>query len=148
MTKQHFLKLLEFNNWANGQIFQAVQQLTPEQLTAPIPISHGNAYDLVRHMLDTEWSWRLFASGGAGQKYLWEVEDVPDLATLIAFWPGEYTRQIEFVQSKSEADLDRSVDYGTAQGGSPHYMTIWQILTHMVIHATQHRTELNAYLET
>jgi uncharacterized damage-inducible protein DinB len=51
------------------------------------------------------------------------------------------------VRSLSEADLAREVDYGTVQGGPPHFMQLWQILIHVVNHGTHHRSELSRMLE-
>jgi uncharacterized damage-inducible protein DinB len=79
VAKDLLLTFLEYSHRANEHVLAKVKRLTPAQLHAPAQVSHGNAFDLVRHMLDSEWSWRLFASGGAGQKYLWEVEAVPDI---------------------------------------------------------------------
>jgi uncharacterized damage-inducible protein DinB len=121
--------------------------LTLAQLQAAAKISHETAFDLVRHMLDTEWSWRLFASGSAGQQYLWKVEDISNLPALQRFWSAERDRMLDYVHSLSEADLERAVEYGTAQGGKPQHAKVWQILLHVVNHSTHHRTELSRYLE-
>jgi uncharacterized damage-inducible protein DinB len=147
MDSQHFVTLFEFNQWANQQILEGVQKLSPEQLTMTSMISHETAYNLVRHLMDAEWSWRLFASGQSGIKYLWETEDLPDLQALLDFWPSEEVRQLEFVKGLSEADLERVIDAGTAQGASPHFIKVWQILMHVFAHATQHRTELSRFLD-
>jgi uncharacterized damage-inducible protein DinB len=147
LAKDILLPFLEYNHRANGHVLEKVKQLSVEQLHGATQMSHGNAFDLVRHMLDTEWSWRLFASGGAGQKYLWEVEDVPDIPAMERFWQAEHERLLEFARSLSDADLAREVDYGTAQGGPPHFMQLWQILIHVVNHGTHHRSELSRMLE-
>jgi len=147
LAKDILLQFLEYNPRADGHILAQVKQLSVEQLHGAAQMSHGNAFDLVRHMLDSEWSWRLFASGGAGQKYLWEVEDVPDMPAIERFWQAEHERLLEFVGSLSDADLNRDVDYGTAQGGQPHFMQLWQILIHVVNHGTHHRSELSRMLE-
>ena len=147
VAKDILLTFLEYNHRANRSLLAQVKRLTPEQLRTVAPISHGSAFDLVRHMLDSEWSWRLFASGGAGQKYLWEVEDVPDIAAVERFWPAEHQRLLEYVRSLSDAGLQRDVDYGTSQGGQPHFMQVWQILIHVVNHGTHHRSEMSRFLE-
>jgi uncharacterized damage-inducible protein DinB len=139
--------LLKYNYWANERLLQQVEQLSPSQLQAVSKLSHGTAFDLLRHMLDTEWSWRLFASGGAGQQYLWEVEDILDLPAVRRFWPAEHARLLEYVHALAAADLVREVDYGTAQGGPPYYAQVWQIIIHLVNHSTHHRSELSRYLD-
>jgi len=146
LAKDILVSFLEYNYQADAHLLQHIQRLTPEQLQAAAKISHGTAFDLVRHILDSEWSRRLFASGGAGQQYLWEVEDISDLVALQRFWSAERQRMLDYVRSLSEADLEQAVDYGTAQGGEPQYANVWQILLHVVNHSTHHRTELSRYL--
>jgi uncharacterized damage-inducible protein DinB len=147
VAKDILVSLLEYNYWANEHILRHVERLTPKQLHAAAKISHGTAFDLVQHMLDAEWSWRLFASGVPGQQYLWEIEDISDLPALRRFWSAERDRMLDYVRSLSEVDLKRAVDYGTAQGGEPRYSKVWQILLHVVNHSTHHRSELSRYLE-
>jgi uncharacterized damage-inducible protein DinB len=138
--------LLQYNYWANEQVLYQLEQLTPEQLHAPGEMSHGTPFDLVRHILDTEWSWRMFASGGNGTRYLWEVEDLSGLAAIWRLLPQERSRWLEFLSAQSEAGLDSEVDYGSAQGGNPNVARVWQILAHVVTHSTHHRSELCRYL--
>ena len=145
-AKEILLSFLEYNYQADAHLLHHIEQLTPQQLHAAAPISHATAYDLLRHLLDTEWSWRLFASGGATQQYVWEVEELPDLPALRRFWSAEGERMLAYVRSLSEADLAQIVDFGTAQGGQPRYATVWNILLHVVNHSTHHRSELNRLL--
>ncbi len=147
MNLKRIRTLFEFNYWANEQLLDEAAQLAEEQLYGPASVSHGKAFDLIRHMLDVEWSFRLFASGGDGQKFLWQVADVSDLAAVRRFWTAEAGRLFAFLDGLTDDDLDRPIDLGTAQGGAPRFMTIWQILMHVHIHSVQHRSELALYLE-
>lgn len=146
VAKDILLSFLEYNYQADEHILQHIEQLTSEQVHGKVTISHETAFDLVRHMADTEWSWQLFARGEAGQKYLWEVEDIPDLPALRRFWSVERVRMLAYVHLLSDADLEHAVDYGTAQGNQPHVAKVWQILLHVVNHSTHHRSELSRYL--
>jgi uncharacterized damage-inducible protein DinB len=147
IAKDMLLSFLEYNYQADMHVVEHLEQLTPQQLHTVTTLSHATAFDLVRHMLDTEWSWRLFASGGAGQQYVWDIEELPDLPALRRFWSAERDRMLMYVGSLSEADLERVVDYGTAQGGQPQYAKVWQILLHVVNHSTHHRNELSRLLQ-
>jgi uncharacterized damage-inducible protein DinB len=147
LARDTLVSFLEYNYHADQQILHLLERLTAEQLHAQASISHATPFDLARHMLDAEWSWRLFALGGPGQQYLWEVEDVPDLPALLRFLPAERDRMLTYVRSLSDSDLGRVVDFGTAQGGAPKHATVWQILLHIVNHSTHHRSELSRCLE-
>lgn len=147
MNIQRIVTLFEYNYWANGQILDLVELLTPEQLSDPARLSHNMAFDLVRHILDLEWSWRSFATGGVGQNYLWEVEDVADLTAILRFWKAESGRMFDYLNGLSEHELENNIDYGTAQGAEPQFMKVWQILLHVYTHGVPHRSELNWCLE-
>lgn len=135
---------LEYNYQINAEILQAIAALTPEQVGRSSDMSHGNAPDLIRHMADSEWSWRLYAAGGAGGtggKYLWEVEDISDFEKLAAFWQAERAQMLAYLDSLSEADLVEMVELSPS-------LTVprWQIFLHLINHSTHHRSELGQYL--
>src|SRR5262245_45901685 len=63
-----------YNWWANSRILIKATYLTPEQLNAPNQTSHGSAYQLLLHTLDSEWGWRIICQEGVKSPFLWEVE--------------------------------------------------------------------------
>src|SRR5690242_8399329 len=97
LSRDILLSFLEYNYQSDLRALQRVEELSSEQQHAAAQISHGRVYELVRHMADAEWSWRLFALGEGGQKYLWEVEDIPDLPALRRFWSAERERMLDYV---------------------------------------------------
>lgn len=141
LTKALLRAFLEYNYQADAKILDAFAALTPEQAQKETGISHGNALDLIRHMADTEWSWRLYADGGTGGKYLWEAEDISDLTKLAAFWAAERERMRAYLDSLSEATLAEIVELSPTLS-----VPRWQILLHLVNHSTHHRSELGQYL--
>lgn len=132
---------LDFNYQANAKILDALAALTPAQMQKETALSHGNALELIRHMADTEWSWRLYTGEGTGGKYLWDVEDVSDLAKLAAFWGRERERMLRYLDALSEDALAEVIEL------SPTFQVPrWQIFLHLVNHSTHHRSELSRYL--
>lgn len=147
IAKDFLVSFLEYNFSADERVLDQVEQLTPEQLHAESKISHKTAYALVRHMLDTEWSYRLYVRGEPGQKYLWEVEDIPDLPAIRRFWTAERDRMLDYVRSLSKVDLEQAIEFGAVHDEGSESSTVWQILLHVVNHSTHHRSELSRYLE-
>jgi hypothetical protein len=95
-------------------------------------LSHGTTFNLLWRLLDVEWSWRMFATGGSGQQYLWEVEDLPDVAAIRRFWQDERVKMLDLVNQLNDADLEREIDYGTVQGESRSMLScgkFWCILS-------------------
>jgi uncharacterized damage-inducible protein DinB len=137
-AKTILLAFLQYNHWANQNILRHVEQLSHPQLHATAKISYETTFDLLRHILDTEWGWRLIAAGQPAQSFLWEVEDLSDLPAIGRACSAEHTRLLDFVHALSPAGLQRQPN---------NSLTVWQILIHIANHSTHHRSELSRYLE-
>ena len=146
MTINDIIELFTYNDWANQRILTVAEQLSPAQLTAPANIDHGSAFQTILHMLDVEWSWLLMAQKLPATAMLWEVEALPDLPSIQAYWRAEQARRLAYLQALDEQTLNAPVDYGSAQGRAPESAKLWHILAHILNHSTQHRTELARYL--
>lgn len=142
LTKTLLRTFLDFNYQANAAILQKFAALTPEQMQLETAISYGNALELIRHMADTEWGWRLYTGEGTGGKFLWDVEDVSDLTQLARFWGKEREQMLAYIDSLSERALAETVELS-----STFQVPRWQIFLHIVNHSTHHRSELSQYLE-
>ena len=60
---------------------------------------------------------------------------------LAVFWAGEREQMLTYLDSLSEDDLAKVVEF------SPTFrVPRWQIFLHLVNHSTHHRSELNQYL--
>ena len=141
LVKTLLQAFLEYNYQSNAFVVQALAALTSDQLIQTHDISHGTVLELARHMADTEWSWRLYADGGTGDKYLWDVEDISDLTKLAQVWGAEREQMLAYIDTLSEEDLAEIVEL------SPTFrVPRWQIFVHLVNHSTHHRSELSQYL--
>jgi uncharacterized damage-inducible protein DinB len=146
LAKSILISLLNYNYEANEQVLRQVEALTGDALNADANISYGSVFELVRHMADTEWSWRRIARGEPAQQLLWEVEDLSDVPALRRFLAEEQTRAVAYVEGLSEDELDRSVSLGSNQDDEPSAARVWQILVHLLNHSTHHRAELSRQL--
>ena len=146
LAKSLLISFLNYNYEANDQILRRVAALSDDEQRCAADLSHGSVFDLVRHMADTEWSWRRIARGEKAQQFLWEVESVAAVAALRRFLAEEQTRAIAYVEGLSEDELDRDVDLGSGQEGQPSHARVWQILLHLLNHSTHHRAELSRRL--
>ena len=98
-----------------------------------------HAFETLRHVLDVEWSWRMFCIGSdTGDALIWDVEPLDDLPSVKARWRQEGEDMLRYVQSLSEDELTRQITSPSGQ----HIVTIRDILMHVLNHATNHRSEL------
>jgi uncharacterized damage-inducible protein DinB len=144
MNRQDILWLVSYHNRSNAKIFEAARQLSEEELTRPGTFDHDNAFQSLRHMVDVDWSWRLFCNDiRVGKEYLWERVLMNTLAEIEAAWSKDSAELMAYVEQSDDAALQREIVLNEERG---ERVPIWQILAHVVNHGTQHRAELARYL--
>jgi uncharacterized damage-inducible protein DinB len=146
MNRQDLLTHFGYNYWANQRILTQMAKLSEAELTAPDQVNHGSAFDLLRHTLDTEWGWRIICEDGVMTPYLWEVEQLPDLDSIVRFWQKEREHTLNYLQALSDEELEQAVDFGTIQENQPKTAKRWHLLIHILYHSANHRSELARYL--
>jgi uncharacterized damage-inducible protein DinB len=141
MQQTDIVTLCDYNYWATRRIVDAAANLTAEQFTAPTPLSWGSVRDVLTHVLSAEWIWRLRCQEGLAPAKLFDPAAFPTLDALLARWAEEEAAMRAYVASLDDAALNRPLTYRNT-AGQPFTMLLWQILTHIVNHGTQHRAEV------
>ena len=142
LLRQHF----GFNQWATAHILQHAAKLSDAELMAPDQTTQGSAFQLLLHTADSEWGWRIICEEGKMMPMWWEVEAIPDLATLTTIWHAEQVRVQEYLATLSDAELSRKIDYGVIHGRASKQTTLASLLAHILYHSATHRSELAVYL--
>jgi uncharacterized damage-inducible protein DinB len=136
--------LIDYHVRANDLVYRKAAELSDEELRREGSFDHGSALQTIRHLVDVDYSWRELCMGNdIGNTYVWDVVPMPDLESVRSFWADERERLLDYVDSIDEAGLDEAVNFG---GSTPASAPVWQVLTHVVNHGTQHRSELARYL--
>jgi uncharacterized damage-inducible protein DinB len=143
MDTESLLVLVRYHAWANRRIVETAAGLTDEQLRGPAPLDYPSAFDLLRHLMDTDWSWREYLNGNdVGKTYVWDHGiQLDDLPQITAFTAEEDERLKGYV-----ASLDADALHEEVSIGPDERVPRWVILSHVVNHGTQHRSELARYL--
>lgn len=134
--------LFGYNAWANGQLLQASTALTSEQFIAA-DAGAESLRDVFAHVLGAEWNWlhrwKQQPRPGDGPPSLMTLPEVRDR------W-RDVTQHLEaFMMDLDDAALERTIEY-TNNAGEPMAYPLWQMMTHVVNHGTQHRGEAAAML--
>lgn len=140
MHKTEVLTLFEYNCWANDRVLTQAARLTPEQHTAPAPVSFGSLHGTLAHILGAEIVWRLRCEEGTSPPALPGPDEFPTLEALMERWHAEEYAMRVFLGLLPAGDLDRVVRYTNTRGAS-FETPLWQILAHVVNHGTQFRAE-------
>jgi uncharacterized damage-inducible protein DinB len=141
MNRSEAITHVEFNQWANRRVLSKASRLPIAALRARSSLSYPSILASLVHILDTQWYWREAAQSGTVPLATLSAADFPTMKALRRRWDREDRLLLEFVRDLSDGELSGSVQYRWPRA-RPRSRRLSQILTHMVIHATQHRSEL------
>ena len=136
--------LVDFHYWARDRMLEAVDRLTPEQFTRAMGNSFPSVRDTVVHIYGAEWIWHLRWRGET-PKAMPVPDAFPDVAAVRRAWDEHEQKMRAFVQDLDDPRLERVIEYKTMagqQGASP----LWQMLQHVVNHASYHRGQVTTLL--
>jgi uncharacterized damage-inducible protein DinB len=112
---------------------EAAKSLNPDDLNRGTGVSHGSIVGTLSHIHFSDRIW-----------YSRVVDpDEPvirqaDLAELEQHWPAIQQKWEAWSESLQDADLERAVSY-KMMDGTARQSSLWQVLLHVVNHATLHR---------
>jgi len=136
--------LLDYHYWARDRLIEAVTLLTPQQYTRDLGNSFRSVRDTLTHIYFAEWAWHQRWIGQSPTKAL-EPDMFPDVAALRQAWQAHEGKVRELVERVGEAGLSRVIEY-TLLSGQTGASVLWQMVQHVVNHATYHRGQLTTML--
>jgi uncharacterized damage-inducible protein DinB len=144
MNLQDLRTLVEYHYWARDRLLEAVSRLTPEQFTRDLGSSFKSVRDTVAHLYSAEWAWYSRWQGESPTSML-PFEKFPDVPTIRAAWTELEANVRAFVERQGEAGITRVFEYKTLNG-QPGSSPFWQMLQHVVNHASYHRGQVTTML--
>ena len=143
MNPDFIRQILDFHYWARDRVMRATEALSAEQYVRPMGNSFSSIRDTLNHVYYAEWVWYSRWNGVSPTAF--PSDDIPDLAALRLRWSGLEGKVRAYVTGASATDLQRVIPYrlmsGT-EGTSP----LWQMVVHVVNHATYHRGQVTTML--
>jgi uncharacterized damage-inducible protein DinB len=144
ISPDYIRTLFDYNDWATSRLLNVAAQLAPEQLHAAPLSGHGSLWSTLVHTLGAMIIWRTRWEGESPSQMLSPAE-MPSFAALRDRWAIEDATWQARLATLDDAALAAPLAYRNTQGvslGEP----LWQILTHLVNHGTQHRSEIAAMM--
>lgn len=144
MTREDLQTLLEFHYWARDRMLAALEPLTSEQYTRDLGSSFRSPRDTAAHIYSAEWIWhqRWLGSSPSSRP---SPDQFPDVATLRGAWAELETKVRRFVGGLGEEEVERVLPYALLDG-TASASAIWQMVQHVVNHATYHRGQVATML--
>ena len=140
----YFKTLFDYYYWANKRVLDAASAVTEAQFVAPGSYGWGGLRGTLVHIMGTEWIWRSRWNGVSPTKSL----QPGDFATVDAVrerWLQEEGEMLKFLAGLNESKLDQRIEYTRMRGGASA-QRLWQMMTHVANHGTQHRAEVAVWL--
>jgi uncharacterized damage-inducible protein DinB len=136
--------LLDYHYWARDRVLAAVAPLSREQYTQTVVSSFRSVRDTVVHTYAAEWIWHRRWHGESPTALI-PGDRFADLEAIRRAWT-ELEREVRGDLAALDGDgLTAIVNYrllSGMEGATP----FWQILQHVVNHASYHRGQVTTLL--
>jgi uncharacterized damage-inducible protein DinB len=138
MTSAEALLHLRYSAWASRKVMDAVRALPEADFQKPVGVSHGSLQGTLAHILYADWIWFV--------RVVAPIEEPGQTReALERIWPELQDKWVAWAEGASDEEMNRLVQYESRLYGQ---MTrpVWQILLHVVNHATLHRGQAMSML--
>jgi len=144
MDLVYVAELYAYNRWANGKTLDAASHLSEEERKRPMGNSFSSLHDTLVHMLGAEWIW-LERWLGRSPRSLPTAGEIADWTALCSRWKQVEEEQQRFLSQLTAPDLVKPITYVNWQDETWTY-PLWQLLVHVVNHASYHRGQVTTLL--
>jgi uncharacterized damage-inducible protein DinB len=132
--------LYAYNTWANQRILDSAANLSAEQFTTQVRASFDSVRNTLVHIMSVQQNWLVRAQSMPSVPML-HFEDYPTFDSVHSHWNDIDAQTHQFVDNLNETQLASIIRY-VNNAGEPNAYPLWQLLTHQVTHAQQHRSEI------
>jgi uncharacterized damage-inducible protein DinB len=143
MTAEEARLLIRYSGWASRKLVDGAGTLTPEERMRPMNVSHESLQRTLGHIYYADLIWYIRLVDSSFPSPDWDA--LPSMDSLTSDWPVLQRKWEAWADSLAGSDLDRVVQY-KLRNGSPGETPAWQIVVHVVNHATLHRGQVVALL--
>jgi uncharacterized damage-inducible protein DinB len=144
VTHADLRTLLDFHYWARDRMLDAIEPLTPEQFTRDLGSSFRSVRDTVAHVCAAEQVWYERWRGGSPAGLL-PADQFPDVATIRRTWSEQERNVRTLLDELGDDGVARVMSY-TLLSGVAAASPFWQMLQHVVNHASYHRGQVTTML--
>jgi uncharacterized damage-inducible protein DinB len=136
--RTYLRSLLEYNAWANGELYAKVRELPPEEVTKERKTLLHSIHVSLNHLLSVDMMWLAHMEKrphGITELRAVQHEDMDDL------WAAREAMDktlVDYLDGLSDEELEEVVDYELI-GGNTGSLSRAMCLTHLATHGSYHR---------
>jgi len=135
---------LDYSSWASRRLVEAAASLTPEQLTRDFSTADRSVLGTLVHVYAADRIWLGRIQGNPPARFI-DPEIDMQFPVLENDWPALHERWRQWAAALDPDSVETRVPY-TDLKGNPYETPLWQILLHVVNHATHHRGQVSGFL--
>ena len=135
---------LRYHLWATDQVFAAIEQLAPDALLANHGTSFGSIHGTLLHIYQADSVWFSRLSGDK-QARLAEFTASTELSAFKQEWARLLNQIVDWAENYPASDWSLPIEYFNSQG-KKFETPVWQVVLHMVNHATGHMGQVMGIL--
>ncbi|MGB7337727.1 MAG: DinB family protein [Phototrophicaceae bacterium] len=148
MTKDYFIELFEYTEWANQRVWKCVSTCSDEDYFKANTFSVGSIYNQLFHWMSVERWWIDYLATGT-HKFPTQADSeyYRDRDELRRFWDAVHSNNMAYLHTLTVEELNRKVK-PPFWNDADDPMTVSQALTQVINHSTDHRAQTMAVLHT
>ena len=143
MTKAILESHLRYTAWASGRLLEAAGGLSGDELHHDFKTADENVLLTLVHCFAADRIWFHRVDGTPRANFIGDEDR--SLEALQSEWPKYWQKWLELLAAETEDSLGRMIQF-TDLKGKQHQQPLWQIVLHMVNHATHHRGQVSGFL--
>jgi uncharacterized damage-inducible protein DinB len=141
---QDLTTLLDYHYWARDRMLDALEPLTAEQYNLDLGSSFKSIRETTVHIYAAEWAWHSRWVGQPPAAML-SSEPYPDVPSIRLAWAAHEAKMRSFVTGLGDQGISKVFEYKLLNG-APGSSPFWQMLQHVVNHASYHRGQVTTML--
>lgn len=134
---------LDYSAWASSRILEAAARLSPDELTRDFKTADRTVLDTLVHTFAADRLW--FSRIEGKPRVVFIEERDRDLGVLQEEWPAVHERWRTWAAALSDEAARAQLAYADLKGRQ-WQQPVWQIVLHVVNHATHHRGAVSGFV--
>ncbi|MES2796878.1 MAG: DinB family protein [Bacteroidota bacterium] len=143
MNKEYFLKLANYNIWANDICTDWLNQISEEQWNQPLIGSMASIAATAIHIAGAEKIWYERLENNPSPFLSSHFDG--DKMELVNIWKKASKNLLIYIENLPESDLLSKFNYSNIKG-EPFHSLKFEALAHVFNHSTYHRGQIVNYL--
>jgi uncharacterized damage-inducible protein DinB len=138
------MTMLDYHYWARDRMLDALERLPAEQCAKDLGSSFKSIRETVVHMYAAEWAWYSRWQGTSPTALL-TSEPYPDVVSIRRAWTETEANVRAFANRLGASGVTKVIEYKLLNG-SAGASPFWQMVQHVVNHASYHRGQVTTML--